>query len=109
MSSGSLPAAVTWIEQVIFGSFGTIIAVIAVAWVGFALLQGRIATRDGIRVVLGCFILFGAPIIARGFLQMARGSGEIAVPRQAASPPSPPVAPTKAPQLDPYAGASLPN
>ncbi|MEY2943436.1 MAG: hypothetical protein RLY97_1450 [Pseudomonadota bacterium] len=105
----ALPAAVSWVEQLLLGQLGTIIAIVAVAFVGMSMLSGRMALRDGVRVVLGCFILFGAPLIAHGFIDMVRGSGEITLPPNLPPAPPPKPAPTKAPQFDPYAGASLPG
>lgn len=104
----ALPSAVQWIEAVLLGQVGTMIAVLAIAGVGFAMLQGRIALRQGIRVVLGCFILFGAPLIAQGLAGMARGAND-PPPVAIAAPPAPIAIPTPPPpNPDPYAGASVP-
>ena len=104
----ALASAVQWIEAVLLGQVGTVIAVLAVAGVGFAMLQGRIALRQGIRVVLGCFILFGAPLIAQGLAGLARGEAEPS-PVAIAAPPPPITIPTPPPpNPDPYAGASVP-
>ena len=107
-SASALPAAVAWAEQLLLGSLGTVLAVLAIAWLGIAMLQGRFPARDGLRVILGCFILFGAPAIAQGFLHAMRGETQS---RQVYSaPPVAPVAlPAKPPQFDPYAGASVPR
>jgi type IV secretory pathway VirB2 component (pilin) len=101
--------AVQWVVDLLVGPIGTSMAVIAVAWVGFSLLEGRLTVRRGAMVVLGCFILFGAPSIARELLDLAgRDSGRIPAPDLApAAPPQPP--PPLPPQPDPYAGASVPN
>ena len=104
----ALPSAVQWIEAVLLGQVGTTIAILAIAGVGFAMLQGQIALRQGIRVVLGCFILFGAPLIAQGLAGMARGVAE-PPPVAIAPPPAPITIPTPPPpNPDPYAGASVP-
>ena len=50
------------------------VAVIAVAVVGFMMLTGRMNWRYGASVILGCFILFGAASIVAG-IQSAAGSG----------------------------------
>jgi type IV secretion system protein VirB2 len=105
--SDALPAAVGWVEGVLLGSLGTTIAVLAVAGLGFAMLQGRLSTRDGIRVVLGCFILFGAPAIARGLASMAQAdNAPIVIPTPSPTPKRPP--PPLPSNTDPYAGASVP-
>jgi type IV secretory pathway VirB2 component (pilin) len=102
-------AAVQWVVDLLVGPVGTAMAVIAVAWVGFSLLEGRLSVRRGATVVLGCFILFGAPVIARELLGLTgRDGGQIPAPDlpPAASPQPQPQLP---PQPDPYAGASVPN
>ena len=110
LSGPSQPhSAVQWVVDLLVGPIGTSMAVIAMAWVGFSLLEGRLTVRRGATVVLGCFILFGAPAIARELLGLAgRDGGQFAAPDlpPSASPqPQPPLPP----QPDPYAGASVPN
>lgn len=56
------------------GTVATVIAVIAVAVVGFMMLTGRMNWRYGASVILGCFILFGAASIVAG-IQSAAGGG----------------------------------
>jgi type IV secretory pathway VirB2 component (pilin) len=65
-------AATQWIEVTLLGSVATGVAVIAVAFVGFGMLTGRVGWRRGLQVVLGVFILFGAPMIARQLAALAR-------------------------------------
>jgi type IV secretory pathway VirB2 component (pilin) len=59
-STGVLASAATWVTDLLFGPLATTIAVIAVAWVGFAMLSGRLDIKRGLSVVFGCFLLFGA-------------------------------------------------
>ena len=103
-------AALQWIEQLVVGPLGTSIAVIAVAWFGFALLAGRFSLRRGALLVLGCFVLFGAPNLARALIGLAHAgsSGTAALPPQQIIIPPPP-APAVPTPFDPYAGASVPN
>lgn len=105
--NSALPAALRWIELLILGPLGNGVAVIAVTLIGFAMLSGRVSIRAGVQVTIGCFILFGAPAVARGLLDLAR-----AIPQPAAIPVPPPplpVAPPRPPvNADPYAGASVP-
>jgi hypothetical protein len=65
--------------------------------------------RDGLLVIMGCFILFGAPIIAKGFMDLIRGNQQGAPSQLAAQSPPPIPLPTRPPQFDPYAGASVPH
>ena len=64
--SGVLVNAVQWLEGTLLGTVATVIAVIAVASVGFMMLTGRMNWRHGAVVILGCFILFGAASIVSG-------------------------------------------
>jgi type IV secretion system protein VirB2 len=64
--SGVLVSAVRWLEGTLLGTIATVVAVIAVASVGFLMLTGRINWRYGATVILGCFILFGAASIVAG-------------------------------------------
>ena len=72
--SGVIVNAVTWLQGTLLGTAATVVAVIAVAAVGFAMLTGRINWRHGAVVILGCFILFGAATIVGG-IQSAAGGG----------------------------------
>ena len=91
----------------LFGDVAVSLCVIAVAIVGIMLMLGRLGIRDGVRVVIGCFLLLGAPLIAIG-LQSTAGEAAASGPPVApsieapyATPPLPPA--TYAPD----AGASL--
>lgn len=107
-SSSTIEAAAIWLSGLLFGPLVTMVAVIAVAWLGLAMLWGRIDIRRGLAVVFGCFLLFGARGIADGL----RGSATGDAVQQAASVPPPPVFPKPAPardggSYDPYAGAAV--
>ncbi|HEX7823059.1 MAG TPA: TrbC/VirB2 family protein [Sphingobium sp.] len=65
--------AVNWLQGTLLGTFATVVAVIAVAAVGFMMLTGRINWRHGAVVILGCFILFGAATIVAGIRSAAVG------------------------------------
>ena len=113
--AGSSPfvAAIGWIQGVALGTIATSIALIAVASIGFLMFSGRLQVRRGVTVIAGCFVLFGAPVIAAGLLGSLRSGRN--PPVQAAPPPSPLVAaipkPTPKPTsaYDPYAGAAVPQ
>lgn len=64
--SGVIISAVTWLQGTLLGTVATVVAVIAVAAVGFMMLTGRVNWRHGAVVILGCFILFGAASIVGG-------------------------------------------
>lgn len=71
--SGVIVGAVNWLQGTLLGTVATVVAVIAVAAVGFMMLTGRINWRHGAVVILGCFILFGAATIVAGIRAAAVG------------------------------------
>ena len=70
--SGVIVSAVQWLQGTLLGTIATVVAVIAVAAVGFLMLTGRINWRYGVTVVVGCFILFGAASIVAGIQSTAQ-------------------------------------
>lgn len=71
--SGVLVSAVQWLEGTLLGTVATVVAVIAVASVGFMMLTGRINWRHGAVVIVGCFILFGSASIVAGIRAATAG------------------------------------
>lgn len=53
--------ALSWMQGLLLGPIATSIAVMAVAGVGFMMLTGRMNWRYGATVIIGVFIIFGAP------------------------------------------------
>jgi type IV secretion system protein VirB2 len=109
-------AAVRWIEGILIGPVATSVAVIAVAAIGLMMLSGRIDIRRAAGVVLGAFILFGAPAIAAALQGLAGGGGAadssppVFVAPYVPPPPPPPAAPPpRPPDPDPFAGAAVPS
>nr|WP_116237418.1 TrbC/VirB2 family protein [Parasphingopyxis lamellibrachiae] len=106
-----LLTAASWIEGTLLGALATIVAVLAVAGIGLLMLQGRLVLRDGARVLIGCFILFGASSIASGLRSFAdqAASGEFSsrLEAQQASAPELLIIPENDTEYDPYAGASV--
>ena len=100
--------SVGWLTGTLLGDLATTLCVLAVAFVGLSMLGGRMPIREGGRVILGCFVLLGAPVIAASFIQPwseRHTMVEVALPPQIEMlsereelPPA---------QYDPYAGASL--
>lgn len=112
-AGGGAPMAESarWFEGVMLGDIALGLCVIAVAFIGALMLTGRLPVRQGGRVILGCFVLLGAPVIAAGFVD--GGGSEVtyesslqrtdygsAAPSRTTFPP---------PSYDPYAAASLTN
>jgi type IV secretion system protein VirB2 len=67
----ALAAASQWGEQLLGGQVATIIAVLAVAVVGFQIMSGQLSLKAALRVAPGCFILFGSSAIAQGLIGSA--------------------------------------
>ncbi|BBF68407.1 hypothetical protein SBA_ch1_06070 [Sphingomonas bisphenolicum] len=89
------------------GSMATAIATLAIAVLGFLMFSGRFDWRRSAATIMGCFLIFGAPIIAGGL--MGAASTNMIAKRQVSEEPlvTPPT--PRAPQhYDPYAGAALP-
>ena len=104
-----LVGAVQWIEALLLGPLALALGTIAVAAFGFLMLSGRVDVRTGARIVIGCFILFGARSIATGLQSGAAGlsTREVtypAVPATVARPAS-----QEVPAYDPFAGAAAPT
>jgi type IV secretion system protein VirB2 len=72
--SGPIVNALHWLQGTLLGTVATVVAIIAVASVGFLMLTGRMNWRYGATVILGCFILFGAASIVGG-IQAASQAG----------------------------------
>lgn len=109
-----ITSTLDWIEGTLLGTVATAVAVIAVAWIGFLMLSGRIDVRRSTRVILGCFIIFGASTIAAGIQAAIFGSDSGATTAEAdALPYYPPAAPVPSQSVpaatDPYAGAAVPR
>lgn len=102
-----LAIAAQWIQSLLTGSIAVSLAILAVAFLGFAMLQGRLDWRRGGLVVIGCFIIFAAGGIAQGLvfgLEPPENSSIIddVAPAYRASRPNPQ-------PYDPYDGAAVPN
>jgi type IV secretion system protein VirB2 len=107
--ASAITAAASWVSDLLFGPLATAVAIIAIAWIGFAMLSGRVEIRRGLSVVLGCFLLFGARGMADG-LRDSKTEPVIAsndnVPPQPIYANAPPAA-NNSNAFDPYAGAAV--
>ncbi|PNQ76345.1 hypothetical protein BA950_07660 [Erythrobacter sp. SAORIC-644] len=105
-SQSSFVEAIEWINGLLLGSLATGLCILAISFVGYLMLFGQITIRHGMRVVLGCFILFGAPLIAAGLSGAWQSASSLPseplvyIPTETRE-PLPPA------NYDPYAGASL--
>jgi type IV secretory pathway VirB2 component (pilin) len=110
-STSAIAATSGWIIDLLFGPLATVIAVLAIAWVGFAMLAGRVDIRRGLSVVLGCFLFFGAKVITDGLMLSAANDGAFAAAKAPPKPVSAQAPPLNGPPngFDPYAGAAAPQ
>lgn len=60
-SQSPITDALLWMQGLLLGPIATSLAVMAVAGVGFMMLTGRMNWRYGGTVIIGVFIIFGAP------------------------------------------------
>lgn len=106
-SGSAMGSSIEWINGLLLGSLAVGLCVIAVAAVGLMMFGGRLPVRQGLRVIFGCFVLLGAPVIAAGFMEVWQG-GDIPAhqPRSLVEYAGPREEPPPA-NYDPYAGASL--
>jgi type IV secretory pathway VirB2 component (pilin) len=109
-SSGpsALADAVNWAADLLLGTVGTSFAVLAIAGIGLALMSGRLQTRRAGMVVIGIFVLVGAPAIARALVGLT-GQNPAQAPRTADQAAVLPATMPTPPPYDPYAGASVPG
>ena len=104
-----LGAASEWTQGVLGGSLATALCVVAIALLGLLLLSGRLRVRRSVEVVLGCFLLLGAGLLAGQLQALAAGAAgaegtgaeQVILPSAEETPSRPPA------NYDPYAGASL--
>jgi type IV secretory pathway VirB2 component (pilin) len=110
-SDSALLSAAQWLDGLVQGPAAMTLAVLAVAATGLLMLNGRLPVRRGLTVVLGCFIMFGAPAIARGLLSSTAAISGQPVEQVPPEPPNPQLEPPNPPTShagdDPYAGASV--
>lgn len=113
LQGNSIDLAVSWVARFVSGGVAMASAVIAVASIGFLMLTGRMDVRRSVRVILGCFIIFGASAIANGLIAAMSSSsgdpGSDSVEQPVLTSPAPAVPVNSVPAVsDPYAGAAVP-
>lgn len=104
-----IESAASWVSGTLSGSLATELCIVAVALLGLLMLRGRLPIRDGLQVVVGCFLLLGAPLVAAGLLGIAADKGGVQAASTAGATPYVAQVPLPPPavQYDPYAGATI--
>lgn len=105
--SSPIGASVAFVHASALGSLATVVAVLAVVSLGYAMLAGRVPVRRAAIVLIGCFIIFGATAIARTLTALG-GEPHSTVPAMPTSADPLPTPQVAASPYDPYAGASVP-
>ena len=97
-----------WLGGLLGGELTTALCVVAIAMLGLLMLGGRLPVRTGLKVVMGCFLLLSASLVATGLQGVERDSG-VALAQTQNRPVTVETEPEVLPpaNYDPYAGASL--
>lgn len=103
IEQSNLSAPVTWFAELATGHLAVIAATICVAAIGVSTLDGRLDWRSAIRVLLGCFLLFGAPIISTALLNLNNDASPLPIVEQRVQAPTEPSMPID----DPWAVAAF--
>lgn len=104
----ALQGSVDWIVDLLTGSVAVMLCVLAVVFVGFAMLTGRLPISRGIMATLGAFILLAAPIVAEGLSLFWQNRSSVNYAPEVPTDPSlQPRENLEPSDYDPYAGASL--
>jgi type IV secretory pathway VirB2 component (pilin) len=98
-----------WLGSLLGGQLASALCIVAIAMLGVMMLSGRLPVRSGLKVIAGCFLLLGAPLVAGGLQGAARnangGSGQIPHgPVMVEVEPEEPLPPA---DYNPYARASV--
>ncbi len=96
-------AAVSWVSLQLLGVFATSVCVVAVAAIGFGMLDGRVEFRRAVTTLLGCFLIFGASSIASA---LSGGATSLSSAPEPVDDEPPTKRAQPAPAYDPYAGAA---
>lgn len=67
-TNSAIGEAAQWFSNLVSGSLAQGLAVLGFGLLGFLLLGGKLPLRRAGSVVIGTFLLFGAPVIAAGLL-----------------------------------------
>lgn len=102
-----LSGATEWLAATMLGSVATGLCIVAIAVIGLMMLSGRLPLRHGGRVLLGCFILFAAPVLASALRDLANSDEAVPIAPQVSSTQLPPRPLQPSSTYDPYAGASV--
>jgi type IV secretory pathway VirB2 component (pilin) len=101
--TSAIATALEWVSSLLIGQVAISLAGLAIAALGFSMLSGRLPVRRGMTVLVGCFVMFGAPSIASGLLDGARAADRAPHPqadiveRPEALPPPPQAQPVEDP------------
>lgn len=103
-----MTGSLLWIVGVLEGDVTKSLCVLAIAMIGFSMLAGRVSVVRAGQVILGCFILLGAPAIAASIMDtLGPDERTMFTPVATVVYEARPREPLPEATYDPYAGASL--
>lgn len=88
-SGADIGSSLDRVETLLLGEVATMIAIVAIALVGFLMLSGRMRFMRSLRLIVDCFMLLGSSTIAAlliGIGDEARRPARIAVDTKNAQP-----------------------
>lgn len=103
----AIETGANWLVSLTTGGLAVGLCILAIAIIGLLMLGGRAPVREGVRVILGCFILLGAPVIAGAFVTTGEYAGSHQPTTDVTRSLPPPTRDLPPSAFDPYAGASL--
>lgn len=104
ISGSVLVSAVYWLLNLFINQLSQLLCTIAIAFVGFSMLSGRMNIKRGLSIIFGCFIIFSAREIADGLRMTATDGAAPSVTGIAPIPESPKTQqqPNNVNAFDPY-------
>lgn len=104
----TIESSVGWVAELMTGSIAVTLCILAVAFVGFAMLRGTLPIKRGMFVALGAFVLLAAPVVATGFTSLWQSQSVVSyAPETFVSEDLGPREDLPPSDYDPYAGVSL--
>jgi type IV secretion system protein VirB2 len=102
--------ALHWVSDLLTGTIAVSIAVLAVGLTGISMMRGRLPYRRAAKIVLGCFVVFGARLVAEGLAGLVGPQIEPEAPSVFVDQPPVFIAPdTTGRRNDLYPGAAVPD
>lgn len=98
-----------WLGELLGGELASALCIVAIAMLGMLMLGGRLPLRTGLKIVMGCFLLLGASLVAGGLQDVSRniGGGSLELERGPVVVEAEAEDPLPSANYNPYARASV--